>query len=569
MSQSRTRVPLKQQQSRRGDRIAKTNDIRSNARSRHIDSIRKRPEMMGSNESPLETWIDVPLAELKMEIHHRLSSGSVECQMTSIETLCRRLYSKSEESHQLTFAIIEHQPTLSLIVSKLNIEPNNLDGTQYHYLMLMVELTDSHNSAISYLIDSGAIGAVHDLLEQKFYSLHSQLRPLLLRVFCNLASNSDLGRLLCFNLDIPQTILKILASQLSLSSSEQLEQSMELAKIISATFVHLSHAKDYYSWNLVLAEYSNAICWAMHTYGGEITTNFAFALADISILIETMSLHELVPIYLERELLASLAMVASFPERDKLVGQIIVRLFCTTDEYIERYLLHNPAIIQWLREASTSEQVELRIYFLNSLSNIAGSRDADAHRFIHNQGYLANLFACLHLDVWLNRKIALMTLTNLVCFAPDNIRDFIATQSFVLIDVLECLKSSDHEMVFEACNIVDALLTHVGGNHDSIVWKTFASHDFEETLRQLYFECDDDEICRNAGSILKAWCDYNDVSDLDGEYDDDEDESYHSSDEYRLPETPLPGQTSIMNWVTTNGPGHQANYYGSYFGFQF
>lgn len=548
-----SRTALKQYQSRRRDRIAKTNDIRANAREQHIGNLRRR--MVAEEGSVMidttDPWAEPllkglsSLPQVGVEIYQSLLTEHLE--LASLDRLLGLLRARTEDGGHsaIAWGIVESGPIIAHIVSRLQSSASQ--EHLFKYLQILSELTNTSESVVSILIDSGAVGAVHDLLEQRLPTLNTQFWPPLLKVFCNLASNSDIGTLVCFNYDIPRTFLRILDLLQSNKDGFEIRFRTEIGTIISATFVYLSRAKDYYAWNLVLADYSATLCHALANSEQEIVINFAFALFDIARLIETMSLHELVPVFVQN-LLGCLATINEFPQRDQIVGQIVVRLSCTTDEYIDRYLLYDAGILNWLRTSCVSVQNQLRIYFLGFLSNIAGSKDPDAHDFLFQNGFVNHMVASFHLDIPDNRKLSLIGLTNLMCFAAEEHRTWIARQGFILVDIVDCLDSLDLEMVAEACSIIDALITHTEGDRNSLVWRTLASHDFEAKLENLYFNCDDEMITMNAGSILQTWSDIRLTEDESEEEDEQSDMDAEANVPlYMLP--PLPGQTRITDFM--------------------
>jgi hypothetical protein len=414
-------------------------------------------------------------------------------------------------------------------------------------LELVTLLADAQSEVASALIDSQITSAVY-CLALDWHSAEHRVRCLSLLFFSNLASGKlDLHRTLCINLGLPDLCLEQLAALLR--EPECTEEVLHLSQIISAALLHIIRQQA--EWDLLLRAHSATWISAMQQFSAvdsNITTNLAFALADIASYVDKYSMHELVPIFTGSGLLSAL-MRCDYPEREVVLNMTACRLFCSTDDYVTQYLLSSEELMHALKQASSSIKAEIRMYAFNSIANLCGSRDSSVHELLQREGYFAKLVAVVHIDIHEVRKYAVFAVGNILNHAGESQRDWFCNQPLFLEDIVGLLDSKDAQVVEEACGIIQLILQHIQGNMRNLAWLTFAKNDLESKLNTLALAHKMGDISWTAGQILSEFFDYEVVSeDADADFDgDSEGEEFSISRQSFL--VPSVGQQPIATWL--------------------
>jgi hypothetical protein len=580
-SESQKRQLFKEEVTNRGrrtDRVRAFNSLRNDARSAQIEKLRQSNSAQLINlpatvsiSKEHEAWAAIELDGVTAAANEIRDLLDQDCL-----TLMRRCIAALFENPNsyIVYSIADCTGLLDMLAVCLSADTANLnlsrpqrveltgltvDQSEYFFLALelSIQLSNSRIEVKTGLIDRGVVAAVAKLLQKAEELQQASIINRALFFFVNLASDpAELMRTLAVNHGLPRRCLQMLSS--ILAAPECSPEMLDIARLIGALLTLM--CKSPYDWNQHLSEFADVWVRAMRNFNPvdpNITVNLAFALADLSSFVQHLSLHQLVPIYLETGLLQCIA-ECDYPEREIVTVTTINRLFCTTDEFVLQYLLPNEAVMNVVREGVQSLRGDIRSFGFNTVANICAVPDSSVHDALYHDSarFFHKLVAVIHVDEKLIKRFAVTAVSNILNFGTESHRNFFCNQPVFIQDLIDLMTTTDTDLLSDLLESFQLLLEHVRGNKKSLVWTMFKQFDVESKLNTLFYERSDGPIGGMVQDLLFEHFEYEPVPD-----DDFDIEFEGSSDNENVVvnwgfDTPLTaplamGQQKITSWLTS------------------
>ena len=544
--QTASRTPLKEYAGKRSERSKSVLSMRQAVREEQFQRLRTQiptASQAGSNDEP---WANVQVNDIETARTDFLTllNDSLTAQMKALSRARAALRQKPDT--YLMFSISSSPQILSFIQYHLSIHTNPI--LLQASLELAVLLANAVAEVVSALIDNKIAAAVHDLLLHWNEIDNFDMQIQILLFFTNLASSSALvHRMLCINLDLPSTALQMLGNYLV--KPECTPKILKLCQILSVLLLHMSTTNG--EWADILKMYAPIWIQAMHQLNEparEATINLAFALMEISQLVETEKMDSLLPIFMNQGLLEGMRS-CQYEERETITIGVICRLSCASDDYACKYLFSNRAVMEDIQSAVKSTISEIRIYAFNCLANICGINDPSVHDMLRREGYFTKIVTVIHLDIFQVKKFAYIAIGNILFYGNEDHRQWFCNQRLFLSDLVDHLSIRDTKFVEELLDIISSILEYVQGSKDTLVWLIFGQLDLESKLNEFAL-ANRGSAGLSAAKILESYFDYelND-EDQDVEFEGSEGEEFMISKAwYPSP----PGQQPISNYLSSS-----------------